>query len=301
MHKRLIKLNKIKMKKLLNQLQNKYIDYIKNLNFLDNTLKEKIIKILSTKNQNERSKLWNNLLVKLENLKEIHSFSNPYYIGFGNPNSDILFLGKEKGFDIENRPDLFFLESIDNIKQWELLTAKKNFNAQDSLYEKLNFNPIFPRLKHTQKISKRHTWGMYAHIISELKNLNHDTLINEVENYSNSLFNYCFMSEINYIPSKYSKGAKLSPLRKEFLSNEFYKKFPLVIIGAKNCLKAIDICDVFDAELSETNKEVGQNKARKIRIDIFKSNNQKIILCDHLSGAAGWTNDAISNLVVELK
>ena len=300
MHKRLIKLNKIKMKKLLNQLQNKYIDYIKNLNFLDNTLKEKIIKILSTKNQNERSKLWNNLLVKLENLKEIHSFSNPYYIGFGNPNSDILFLGKEKGFDIENRPDLFFLESIDNIKQWELLTAKKNFNAQDSLYEKLNFNPIFPRLKHTQKISKRHTWGMYAHIISELKNLNHDTLINEVENYSNSLFNYCFMSEINYIPSNYSKGAKLSPLRKEFLSNEFYKKFPLVIIGAKNCLKAIDICDVFDAELSETNKEVGQNKARKIRIDIFKSNNQKIILSDHLSGAAGWTNNAISNLAGEL-
>ena len=289
------------MKKLLNQLQNKYIDHINNLTFLDNTLREKIIKILSTKNQNYRSELWNNLLVKLENFKEIHSFSNPYYIGFGNPNSGILFLGKEKGFDIENRPDLFFLESIDNIKQWELLTAKKDFNTQDSLYEKLNFNPIFPRLKHTQKISKRHTWGMYAHIISELKNLNHDTLINEVENYSNSLFNYCFMSEINYIPSKYSKGAKLSPLRKEFLSNEFYKKFPLVIIGAKNYLKAIDVCDIFDAELSETNKEVGQNKARKIRIDIFKSNNQKIILCDHLSGAAGWTNDAITNLVGELK
>ncbi len=289
------------MKKLLNQLQNKYIDHINNLTFLDNTLREKIIKILSTKNQNDRSELWNNLLVKLENFKEIHSFSNPYYIGFGNPNSGILFLGKEKGFDIENRPDLFFLESIDNIKQWELLTAKKDFNTQDSLYEKLNFNPIFPRLKHTQKISKRHTWGMYAHIISELKNLNHDTLINEVENYSNSLFNYCFMSEINYIPSKYSKGAKLSPLRKEFLSNEFYKKFPLVIIGAKNYLKAIDVCDVFDAELSETNKEVGQNKARKIRIDIFKSNNQKIILSDHLSGAAGWTNDAISNLAGRTK
>ena len=288
------------MKKLLNQLQNKYIDHINNLTFLDNTLREKIIKILSTKNQNDRSELWNNLLVKLENFKEIHSFSNPYYIGFGNPNSGILFLGKEKGFDIENRPDLFFLESIDNIKQWELLTAKKDFNTQDSLYEKLNFNPIFPRLKHTQKISKRHTWGMYAHIISELKNLNHDTLINEVENYSNSLFNYCFMSEINYIPSKYSKGAKLSPLRKEFLSNEFYKKFPLVIIGAKNYLKAIDVCDIFDAELSETNKEVGQNKARKIRIDIFKSNNQKIILSDHLSGAAGWTNNAISNLAGEL-
>ena len=86
------------MKKLLNQLQNKYIDHINNLTFLDNTLREKIIKILSTKNQNDRSELWNNLLVKLENFKEIHSFSNPYYIGFGNPNSGILFLGKESYF-----------------------------------------------------------------------------------------------------------------------------------------------------------------------------------------------------------
>ena len=29
---------------------------------------------------------------------------NPFYIGFGNPNSEILILGKEKGFDfLENQ------------------------------------------------------------------------------------------------------------------------------------------------------------------------------------------------------
>jgi len=35
---------------------------------------------------------------------------NPYYIGFGNPNAKILFIGKEKGFDIDKFNTMLFKE-----------------------------------------------------------------------------------------------------------------------------------------------------------------------------------------------
>ena len=44
---------------------------------------------------------------------------NPYYIGFGNPNAKILFIGKEKGFDKEKNLRQFEFESLLNPKEWK--------------------------------------------------------------------------------------------------------------------------------------------------------------------------------------
>lgn len=47
--------------------------------------------------------LVNNSFINSNNLESSEKeFGNPYYVGFGNPNSKILILGKEKGFDINN-------------------------------------------------------------------------------------------------------------------------------------------------------------------------------------------------------
>lgn len=291
------------MKNLFSKNINKtYIEYINNSEKLKNSeLKKSFLDLLEEKNPIVRFEKWKNFKVNIYSIQEIPYLSNPFYIGFGNPSSDILFLGKEKGFDIEKHPDLFIHESINNTLQWELILTSKKELTHYQQKEILGFNPIFPRLNHPQKIPKRHTWGLYSQILAGLKNLNHDNILKEKEVYENSLFFHCFMSEINFIPSKYSQGYKLSPIRKNFLSQEFYKQFPLVIIGAKGYLTQEDIMGIFSAKCIASNKKIGDNKSREITIDIFENQIQKIILCNQLSGAAGWTNDAINNLILESK
>jgi hypothetical protein len=289
----------------INELEDKYISHILNIDFEDKSLIDRFIILLNTKDISARYKLWQNFTIYLKNIKEVHKFSNPYYIGFGNPNSDILFVGKEKGFNIVDDPNLFLYESIDNILQWELIDKSTGSPIDYKFYPDSDFNPIFPRLHHHGKFSKRHTWGIYSQIISILKGLNHNSLINETRNYEDSLFKHSFMTEINFIPSKYSEGnVKISNGRKQFLSSDFFRSFRYVIIGAKGYLELADVENIFDAKVILTNKTistVGKIKERSIKIDVFESANQKILLCSQLSGASGWSNEAIHNLVEELR
>lgn len=45
---------------------------------------------------------------------------NLRFVGFGNPNSKILIIGKECSFDLKSEQDSFFykLENQDNLQQW---------------------------------------------------------------------------------------------------------------------------------------------------------------------------------------
>lgn len=61
---------------------------------------------------------------------------NPYYIGFGNPEADILILGKEQAYNQEHYTQLFF-ESINNPTEWfEKVENKICFNTK--VYKKMN-------------------------------------------------------------------------------------------------------------------------------------------------------------------
>ena len=114
---------------------------------------------------------------------------NPFYIGFGNPNSEILILGKEKGFDFENNESQAFYESINNPKEWSsYLKDNLTFTLEKKYENSGYYNNCF--IPYLQKIKKSgHTWNKYAKLIQEI-------YPNE-EFDSNFFLKKCFISEIN--------------------------------------------------------------------------------------------------------
>ncbi len=277
----------------------KYIDYIKSLkeqpSGIDDTLANDFIELLNIDDLKKRSEFWNKLTVNVNKVSHIHLLANPYFIGFGNPDADILFLGKEKGFNIHSNPQGFLQESINNTLQWKLI-FKNEFKNNEGL------DPQNPRLFYKNSIKKVHTWGKYAQIIAGLVNdLNWESLIKTYDgNQKNSLFEYCFMSEINHIPSRYSKGVVLNDQRLELLQNPFYRKFKYVIIGAIGYLSEIDIQKMFGVSEPKTTivlDKIGRNKDKEFTADVFLTNTQTIVYCRQLSGASGWSKIAINRLL----
>ena len=55
--------------------------------------------------------------------------------------------------------------------------------------------------------------------------------LNEFSNFDSSMFNYCFLTELYDKLSKTLESYDLSNERREFFENEFYRQFPVVIIG----------------------------------------------------------------------
>ena len=277
-----------------NKYEEKYIAYLKEID--NRKLSEKMIKLLEEKDLVKRLIKWENFEVKLSEIRDLKSLSNPFYIGFGNPNSDILFLGKEKAFDITNSPNLFFHESINNNKQWEEI-------IEDNSCNDLVFNPLFPQLYHKVKnnhrIKARDTWGMYCEVVKGIKR-NNPEIRSNTENWEDNFFNHCFTTEVNHIPSKYSSHFKSTLNRGELLREPFFKSFKYVIIGAIGSIEQKEIEKIFGSDLLIETVEIGENKRGKIEIKVLKNESQKIILCNQLSGAAGWTTDAIKNLIAEI-
>ena len=92
--------------------------------------------------------------------------------------------------------------------------------------------------------------------------------------------------------------------RKVLLQNKFYSNFPKIIFGAKSYLKPKEISNLFD--ISEDWKiielgEIGEKRKRMIKAFKWKKGNQTIISCDQLSGSAGWSDEAIEELVENIK
>jgi hypothetical protein len=274
-----------------NNYDDKYIEYLKELK--EKPVAKKMIEILKEDDLTKRLNKWNDLEVKLSEIKDLNILSNPYYIGYGNPNSEILFLGKEKAFSVTNNPDLFFHESINNNKQWELSASKDNSTN-------LEFDPLIPtkyfKLKNSNfKIKKRTTWGMYCDLLKRKYS-------DELDISEDTFFQHCFTTEVNHKPSKTSKNETLDDRRLPILQNEFFKTFKYVIIGAINSIDKEGVKKIFgDDFIIDENKPIGKNKARSINITTFKNDRQKIILCNQLSGAAGWTEPAIQNLINEIR
>lgn len=274
----------------------KYISYLQGIK--DKGLSKKMIELVQGKDLSERAVHWNDFEVKLNEIKDLHFLCNPYYIGYGNPNSEILFLGKEKAFNITNSPDLFLHESINNNKQWEYLI--ENYNVDD-----LEFSPLFPqkyfeRKIPNYKIKKRHTWGMYCELVKAITDKSEITSSSEI--LENNFFHHCFTTEVNHIPSKYSLHLRFVDGRKELLQHAFYKSFKYVIIGAIGSINLNQIKSIFDINTESEKISISkEGDKRKRFIEVIKNDSQKIILCNQLSGAAGWTSDEISKLIAEVK
>jgi len=204
-------------------------------------LSEKLKNVLTKSDYIDRKKYWE----KIDKVDE--SYAHPYYIGFGNPEADILIIGKEKGFDINDKKLLFY-ESINNVYYWKLIVdgelEKMSGNTIDEkiieFVKKYDFCPLFPLglelYRHPIYIKtfrRGHTWKKYESIISKSYNLSFNYNTGSYH-YSKSFFSRCFITEFNYIPAKNTNN-NLDGLfndRIKIFSDPFFKKFNVILFSA---------------------------------------------------------------------
>ena len=91
--------------------------------------------------------------------------ANPYFIGFGNPNSEILIMGKEKGFCEKNSEQLQY-ESIENPNEWKYYIDNQvelnKLKYRNSEYYINAFRPYFSKMK------GGHTWNKYHTLLKNI-------------------------------------------------------------------------------------------------------------------------------------
>lgn len=181
---------------------------------------------------------------------------NPFFIGFGNPNSKILLIGKEKGFDASSQHKNYtnsplFLESIANPDDWKKIIENKidpkNYKYYlDSTHYKNAFLPYTDK-----KPDGGHTWNKYQKLINYIDKPDDEII--------NSFFLKSFITEVNFRPSKLSTNPKEFGLRLDFLKHPFYQSFPIVILACGNYLSKMQIENIFDVKF-ETNKNTAKRK-----------------------------------------
>ena len=207
--------------------------------------------------------------------------ANPFYIGLGNPNAEVLIIGKEKGFDYEKNKTQAFFESINNPKEWhhyiknEISYTEKKFDTNSGYYN----NCFIPYLEGIKKSG--HTWNKYKKLIQKI--YPNDEFID------NFYLRNCFISEINHNPSERSKIRKFeNPERINFLKQPFFKSFKTTILACGDYLDNNLIEEIFDVKFKED-----LSKPRN-KIVIFQNRSRVLINTRQLSFDVG--NSYISTI-----
>jgi len=272
-----MKLMNNSFKNIIQNADSKYKNYLKSL-----TQYPEIISIYETEDPFERENSWVKLARKHDE-KFFEKIANPFYIGFGNPQSEILIIGKESGYNYDSNGFMqFYDENLNNIKNWEI-----TLNKDQTIY---NPYPVVD-IRHT------HTWSYYKAIVERLMDI-------DIQDNA-SFLDYCFITEINHVPSKTSKGRQkvlnreTYPLRKEFLKDDFFKRFKYIINTAK-AYETIGLTEeLFDVNyISKEN--IGSNG--KIESFYFRNDNRSAVVTCQMSGSTrGLTTDSINKLCDRLK
>lgn len=179
-------------------------------------------------------------------IKLLSNIDDHEYVGLGNPNSNILFVGKEAAIDVK------IDEDFENIKD-----KLKNLHGS-----KINW------------ISKKFD---YSHNPSEIKNLsdtwkNYQQLYNRIfiekqQNTSATFLKEVFTTEMSNLPAETTDKAKKNPffkselqLRKENLFNtKFIQSFPVVVLACSDYIvnndKKREIDNIFKVQFNGEFKE----------------------------------------------
>jgi len=183
---------------------------------------------------------------------------NPYFIGFGNPNTDILIVGQELAIDPIKNPIALEMESYRNPEQWNKIIKDKITDIDYSFNGKNGFKN--PRKPYTG-IAKG-TWRSYERIVEKIKNLKYSRNLEFFEN--------CFITEINRPVSKKQKGYINCGERDLLMEQEFFKTFPVVILATGSYANRNKIEKVFNVKFS---KESSNSEPHK-RFEVYYSKNK---------------------------
>lgn len=250
--------------------------------------------------EQERLEAWDNIEVKLKDIGTFNKVANPYFIGFGNPEAELLIVGQEKAFNAFTHPQLMLYESINNSFQW----AKIKNNKEDS---DINFDPRNPRKHHKRKLKGNHTWTKYSILTDAFYGINscHENIKKDwSQNRGESLFDKVFITELNVTPAVNHSGLKLTEERKELLSDPFFRYFKVVVFAIGNPLDDSvrnNVRNIFAGIEFDDDSLGSYGKDKSRAIAVSKNTSQKIVICNQLSGSSGWKNEHIISLGKKLR
>ena len=213
---------------------------------------------------------------------------NPFYIGFGNPNAEIVIFGKEKGFKTTELVQLKY-ESINNPTEWKSYIDKgisinqNKFETSDKHYPDY-INSFYP---YTGKQKGGHTWSKYQKL---MRNIYPHKQFDKCD-----FFKDCFISEINHVPSKLSEiNSYSNKSRLDLLKHNFYKK-KAIILACGDYLNEKDIEDIFDVKKEENYNHQYKNPR------LIKYSNSDRILINTRQLSMNVSNDYLEKIAREIK
>lgn len=187
--------------------------------------------------------------------------ANPYYIGFGNPNSEILIVGQEMAIDPEKSPETVKMESFKNPEHWKEIIDK---NISDINYS-FNGENGFQNPRKPYNAKAKNTWRSYEIIVEKITG---KPLTRNLE-----FFEHCFITEINSPVSKNQTGYKNNLEREILIQNEFYRNFPVIIMAAGDYANE-KIENLFDVIHSKKDSDSKPHQ----RFEVYYSKDKKRVL-----------------------
>lgn len=206
-----------------------------------------------------------NLKLLIRQMTDNHSdVNNEFkYIDTGNPDANILIIGKEASIAPDRLSNQYHGEILDNLNAWKKL---ENYD-QELVRSKdwANYTPLYPYKSQVLKINNgqndgtSRTWYNYQ----KLYNL----IFKKPDNHDINFHEKMFITEVNSTPNAKTKDASLAsiPFRKEhFLTSDFIKGFPLILICGVGYFKISyivnEIEEIFKVKFSERKVADGNKK-----------------------------------------
>lgn len=209
------------------------------------------------------------------------------FIGFGNPNSKILLVGKECG----DAPNSFNEENCNkpNLSHWA-----KNISSSplpvDVWYNNPNavFNPEYPfNGMPIKTLSGGHTWRNYQKIV--------DGITCKCSSEFIDFHKYAFTTELNSVTSKYSKYStevrdSIEKRAQHLLCSSFYRNFPITIVCCGHYLNQynINLEKIFGVKWEGRTIEITDSNGKDCGwINVHHADGRVLIHTRHLSMCSG--------------
>lgn len=187
------------------------------------------------------------------------------FIGMGNPNAKVLFVGKERGREEGKVKELGYA------KWWNEITEIPTYNKDEEL----------------KKYSGGSTLRKYQKLYESF------CLDTEKELYFESRV---FNTDVNTIPSIKNKNANTAGIkgRKEsFFKDPFFQQFPVVVLACSNYFKPHEIYDIFDVSWKENNPFYRNESRNRWWYAHYNDNKTKLVI--HTVQLSG----SVSNILLE--
>lgn len=192
--------------------------------------------------------------------------SEDEFVGLGNSNAKILFLGKECGAEVGS--EIYHGSK----KSWQ----HRAFDYSES------YKPTEKNVKNF-----KHTWQryqkLYEAILKEIKGIN----VDKQDKYEITFIENVFTTELSNLPASKTKEAKklhqfhekLTERKNTFFKSSFIQSFPIVLILASDNqyieTYPNEVCELFDVKFVETHNYPGKDK---IWIHHSKSEKPKLLI-----------------------